>query len=93
MLGGFLAKTAEGGMMDYDSDRIDDMVLALLCLTMHEEYGTVRAWKGHDWDVLDRLYQKGWILDPKNKAKSVMFTEEGRVHAEQLFETHFRKPV
>jgi uncharacterized protein DUF6429 len=88
-----VAKTAEGGMMEYDSDRIDDMVLALLCLTMHEEYGTVRAWKGHDWDVLDRLYQKGWIFDPKNKAKSVVFTEEGRVRAEQLFETHFRKPV
>ena len=77
--------------MDYDTDKIDQMVLALLCLTLHEEYGAVRAWKGHDWDVLDRLYQKGWILDPKNKAKSVVLTDEGLTYAHQLFETYFRK--
>ena len=77
--------------MDYDTDRIDDMVLALLCLTLHEEYGTVRAWKGHDWDVLDRLHHKGWILDPKNKAKSVALTDEGLSRAQQLFESYFRK--
>ena len=77
--------------MDYDTDRIDDMVLALLCLTMHKDYGAVRAWKGHDWDALDRLYHKGWILDPKNGAKSLVLTEEGRVRAERLFETYFRK--
>jgi hypothetical protein len=77
--------------MDYDTDKIDQMVLALLCLTLHEEYGAVRAWKGHDWDVLDRLHQKGWILDPKNKAKSVVLTDEGLTYARQLFETYFRK--
>ena len=77
--------------MDYDSDKIDDMVLALFCLTLHEEYGIVRAWKGHDWDVLDRLHHKGWILDPKNKAKSVVLTDEGLTRAERLFDTYFRK--
>ena len=25
--------------MDYDTDKIDDMVLALFCLTLHEEFG------------------------------------------------------
>lgn len=77
--------------MDYDIDKIDDMVLALLCLTLHEEYGSTRAWKGHDWDVLDRLYDKGWILDPKNKAKSVVLTDKGLARAQQLFDTYFRK--
>ena len=77
--------------MEYDSDKIDDMVLALLCLTLHEEYGVPRAWKGHDWDVLDRLYQKGWLLDPKTKAKSVVLTDEGLARAQRLFETYFGK--
>ena len=77
--------------MEYDTDRIDDMVLALLCLTLHEDYGAVRAWKGHDWEVLDRLHQKGWILDPKNKAKSIVLTEEGLVRARQLFDAYFGK--
>jgi hypothetical protein len=32
--------------MDYDLDKIDDTILALLCLTLHDEaYGTARAWK------------------------------------------------
>jgi hypothetical protein len=77
--------------VDYDSDKVDDMVLALLCLTLHEEYGVTRAWKGHDWDTLERLHQKGWILDPKNKVKSVVLTDSGLARAEELFERHFRK--
>ncbi len=77
--------------MQYDSDKIDDMVLALLCLTFHEDYGATRAWKAHDWDALDRLYQKGLILDPKNKAKSVVLTQDGLTRAQRLFDTYFRK--
>ena len=35
--------------MDYDTNKIDNAVLALLMLTTHQEdeYGA-RAWKGHD---------------------------------------------
>lgn len=78
--------------MDYDHDKIDDIVLALMCLTLHDEaYGTARAWKGFDWDTLERLYEKGWMLDPKNKAKSVGLTEAGLARAERLFDQHFRK--
>jgi hypothetical protein len=42
--------------MEYDQDKVDQMVLALLSLTMFEEdqYG-VRAWKGHDWVAMDRI--------------------------------------
>jgi hypothetical protein len=47
--------------MEIDTDKIDDAVLPLLCLTLHDK---VRAWKGPDWDVLDRLYRKGMIYDP-----------------------------
>ena len=72
--------------MDVDEDRIDEAVLALLWLTLHDG---VRAWKGHDWDTLDRLHRKGLILDPANKAKSVALTEEGLREAERLFDVLF----
>jgi hypothetical protein len=74
--------------MDYDTDKIDDMVLALLRLTLHEDD---RAWNGHDWDAMDRLFQKGYIYDPRGKAKSVVLTEEGLKRSEQLFKHHFSK--
>jgi hypothetical protein len=55
------------------------MVLALLYLTISEqnEWGA-RAWKSHDWDALDRLHTKGYISDPKSKAKSVVRERGGR---------------
>ena len=77
--------------MDYDTDKVDEAVLALLHLTSFgDKYGT-RAWKGHDWDALDRLYEKGYIGDPKGKAKSVILTEEGAAKAEELFGKLFGK--
>ena len=74
--------------MALDTDRIDEAVLALLFLTRHDRW---RAWKGVDWDALNRLYEKGLIGDPVNKAKSVVFTEEGLQRAEELFRTMFTK--
>ena len=74
--------------VDLDSDRIDDCVLALLQLTLHQ--GT-RAWKGFDYEVMDRLFQKGYILDPRGKAKSVVLTEEGLARSERLFGELFGK--
>lgn len=38
---------------DYDREKVDEMVLALMYLTLHDSY---RAWKGFDWETLDRLY-------------------------------------
>ena len=75
--------------MDYDKDKVDDAVLALLYLTMWDDRPGTRAWKGHDWSALDRLHQKGYLGDPKSKAKSVVITEEGCVKAEQLFRQLF----
>lgn len=48
-----------------------------------------RAWKSHDWDALDRLYAKGYISDPKSKARLVVLIEEGIQRAQELFERHF----
>ena len=62
--------------MNYDEEKVDEMVLALLYLTSFTVGGIARAWKGQDWDVLNRLHEKGLISDPKSKAKSVMLSED-----------------
>lgn len=72
--------------MKLDTDRIDDAVLALLLLGLHEDD---RAWKSFDWDAMNRLHEKGWISDPVSKAKSVVFTPEGKARAENLLESLF----
>ncbi|MDJ3787374.1 DUF6429 family protein [Salmonella enterica] len=72
--------------MNINTEAIDDVVLALLWLTLHDDY---RAWKGFDWDVLNRLYERGFISDPVNKAKSVALTEKGLIQSEQLFLQYF----
>jgi hypothetical protein len=72
--------------MDYDREKVDEMVLALLWLTLD---GDRRAWKSHDWNALDRLHERGYISDPRSKAKSVLLTEEGERRARELFARHF----
>ncbi|RVT46166.1 hypothetical protein EMM73_10715 [Rheinheimera sediminis] len=74
--------------MDIDEDKIDDAALALLYLTLHEQR---RAWKQLDWDLMNRLYQKGFILDPVSKTKSVVLTDEGLQKSEELFKKLFCK--
>ena len=74
--------------MEIDRDKIDDAVLALLYLTLDRDG---RAWKGFDWDVMDRLHAKGLIANPKIKAKSVWLTEEGAALSERLFGEMFGK--
>jgi hypothetical protein len=57
--------------MEPDTDKIDEAVLALLSLGLH---GGARAWKGFDWDSMDRLHQRGYIADPALQG------EVGRLH-------------
>ena len=77
--------------MEYDEEKVSEIVLALLHLTKHGDKHAVRAWKSMDWDAMDRLYDNGYISDPKNKAKSVLFTEKGLIESEKLFNKHFAK--
>jgi hypothetical protein len=72
--------------MKPDTKKIDDAVLALLYLGLHDG---ARAWKGFDWSAMDRLHEQGYITDPRVKAKSVVFTEEGLDRAKVLFEKLF----
>ena len=76
--------------MEIDEEKVDDAVLALLWLTLHD--GS-RAWKSFDWDTMDRLHAKGMIEDPANRSKSVVLTEEGLSRAEELFRGLFTRPT
>jgi hypothetical protein len=79
---------------EIDLDRIDEAVLALMYLTLHDENrysGLVRAWKSFAWDAMNRLHEKDLIFDPVGKAKSVLLTEEGLRRSETLFYELFGK--
>ena len=75
--------------MDYDKDKLDEVVLALLYQNFFYDDGILRAWKTFNWDAMDRLHVKGFISDPKSKAKSVIMTEKGEEVAEELFNKYF----
>lgn len=72
--------------MTYDESKIEDAVLALLAAF---SFDGGRAWKGFDFDVMDRLNTQGFIEDAASKNKSVWLTpqglERGRKIAERLF--------
>jgi len=77
--------------IEVDEEKVDEAVLALLYLTTFKDKICCRAWKGHNWDSLDRLHQKGYISDPATKAKSVVLTEEGAKRSQDLFAKYFTK--
>ena len=72
--------------MEVDREKIDDVIPALLYLTLDRDG---RAWKGFDWSAMNRLHEKGFIGDPVNKAKSVRLIDEGIVRSERLFREMF----
>ncbi len=72
--------------MDINTDAIDEAVLALLYLTVHDHN---RAWKSFDWEALNRLHERGFLANPVNKAKSVILTDEGLSQSERIFKQRF----
>ncbi|MGD0775545.1 MAG: DUF6429 family protein [Candidatus Solibacter sp.] len=71
-----------------DEQKIDETVLALLYLTLHDG---CRAWKSFDWQTMTRLHENGLIEDPVNRAKSLVLTGKGLDEAERLFKALFVK--
>jgi hypothetical protein len=67
--------------MNLDTNKIDEAVLALLYLTLHD--GS-RAWKTLDWEAMHRLREQSFISDPASRSKSVVLTEAGLAKAERL---------
>jgi hypothetical protein len=54
--------------MEIDEDKVDDAVLALLWLTLHNERC---AWKGFDWATTDRLHKKGHDRRPSQQVEVI----------------------
>jgi hypothetical protein len=77
--------------MEYDQEKVDEAILALLYLNFFKDEFGIRAWKSFDWDAMDRLHEKGYTSDPKSKAKSVAVSEAGQTAAEELFMKLFGK--
>jgi hypothetical protein len=75
--------------MNIDQEKVEQTVLALLYVTRFGGKSGLRAWKGHDWDVMNSLHEKGYISDPGTKAKSIVFTEEGAKRSREFFEKLF----
>lgn len=75
--------------MEYDLARIDEAALALLGAFAQTDRGTHWVWKGMDFEVTNRLYERGLIESPHNKNKSIVFTDDGiaqaRAAADRLF--------
>ena len=71
---------------DVDREKLVEATLAILSLTQHA-YG--RVWKAIDFDLMKQLYEKGRISDPRNKAKSVLLTDEGLRLASIYLAKHF----
>ena len=76
--------------MAFNRERAGDLVLALMQLTLHEER---RAWKSFDWDVMNDLFERGLITDPRRKAKSVLLTDEGLTRSREMYVKYLESAV
>lgn len=74
---------------DVDQDKLAEAALAILSLSAFGDPAGVRVWKGLDWDVMNILFERGWISNPKGKAKSVILTDDGQRCAEDFLRAHF----
>ena len=72
--------------MKLNSQKVEETVLAVLWLTLHDG---CRVWRTVDFDALDRLHHRGLISDPKTRSRSVVLTDEGLAEAARLAEKLF----
>lgn len=72
--------------MEYDEKSIENAVLALLAAFSSDDGN---AWKGFDFEVMNRLHEQGFISNPVNKNKSIWLTEEGQERGRQIAERLF----
>ena len=71
-----------------ESRFLDDLTLLLLYAqswkeNVGESLYVTRSWKGYDFDVLDRLREKGYIAGSRT-AKSVILTDDGLKRGDEL---------
>lgn len=78
---------------DIDQEKLTEAALAILSLGRWDDQLVARAWKSMDWDLLNLLYDKGWIGDPVGKQKSVVLTDDGVAKAACFLEKHFGREL
>ena len=72
--------------MKYDDklrEQIKDMTLILLYLNSFEDCGSLRSWKGYDFDDLNNLAEEGLISEGR-RAKSIVLYDDGIEKARAL---------
>lgn len=74
--------------LETNLDRIDEAILALLVLGLHDGR---RVWKTFDWSALDRLHARGLVSNPASRAKSLVLTEAGLNEAMRLHRVLFAR--
>ena len=75
--------------MATDTKKIDDAVLALLYLTLHDQS---HASKGFAPEALSRLHESGMIEDMDDSSDSIELTPDGLQRAKTLFNSMFAAP-
>ncbi|MHC5130159.1 DUF6429 family protein [Pseudomonas glycinis] len=65
---------------------IDDAVLALLAAYSSD---AGNAWKGYDFEIMNRLHEQGLISNPVNRNKSIWLAEEGLERGREIAERMF----
>lgn len=78
-------------MSSIDTERLDEVVLALLWANAFESGALFRAWKSLDWETLDRLHAKGLIGNPRSQAKSVTLAPAAVERGQELFQKWFMR--
>lgn len=76
--------------MEYDDRLIEDAVLALLAAYSSDQGN---AWKGFDFQIMNRLHEQGFISDPVNTNKSIWLTAQGLERGRQLADRLFGSRV
>ena len=51
---------------DIDTEKLAEVAIAILSLTLHDGG---RAWKSLDWDLMELLWEKGWIVEARYKGE------------------------
>ncbi|MBC8996448.1 hypothetical protein IAI51_07920 [Pseudomonas sp. N40(2020)] len=72
--------------MEYDDKLMEEAVLALLAALSSDDGN---AWKGFDFEIMNRLHEQGFISNPVNRNKSIWLTAEGMERGRQIAERLF----
>ncbi len=77
-------------------EKLKELNLLLLYMAAWEEDSRknpgqkiLRSWKGYPFEILNELEQRRYITQHR-KSKSVVFTEEGKMKAEEIKRKYFQ---